>query len=283
MPAAWATARWVLIGFGSISHFPYDAGHRDVVTYRSSESDAKRNPAARIADVHADRSRIPSSHQKSHAEPNAPPLKQQTGTILCRSPDLGQSLALLEPPLLLQPHNLEPVEVGERLAALLLELLLGPVALGPLGVNTSGLPRLLDGTRPRAAGELVDNDRREEGVGELDDAAGGGELVVCGGAVDESLLSNVLVSVPCIHNTRPGPKSPSRCCFLSPAVGGSTYALVVDDLDNGGQAAALELEHTANLDATPARRSDLDRCHFGRRSKVVGRVSDSGSGGRRRS
>jgi len=281
VPAAWATARWVLIGFGSISHFPYDAGHRDDVTYRSSESDAKRNPAARIADVHADRSRIPSSHQKSHAEPNAPPLKHQTGTFLCRSLDLGQSLALLEPPLLLQPHNLEPVEVGERLAALLLELLLGPVALGPLGVNTGSLPRLLDGTRPRAAGELVDNDRREESAGELDDAAGGGELVVCGGAINESLLSNVLVLCPMHHHNTS--QVPSRCFLVARESGGSTYALVVDDLDNGGQAAALKLENTANLDATPARRSDIDRCHFGRRSKVVGRVSDSGSGGRRRS
>jgi hypothetical protein len=45
---AWATARWVFVVFGSISHFPYDAGHLDEVTYRSSESDAKRNPAARM-------------------------------------------------------------------------------------------------------------------------------------------------------------------------------------------------------------------------------------------
>jgi len=58
----------------------------------------------------------------------------------------------------------------------------------------------------------------------------------------------------------------------------STYALVVDDLDDGGQAAALELEHAANLDATPACRSDIDRCHFGRRSNVVGRVSELVSG-----
>lgn len=50
---------------------------------------------------------------------------------------------------------------------------------------------------------------------------------------------------------------------------------MVNDLDNGGQAAALKLEHAANLDAAPACRSDLDRCHFGRRSDTVGRVSDS--------
>jgi hypothetical protein len=45
---AWAAARLGRDGFGSISHFPYDAGHLGVVTYRSSESDAKRNPATRM-------------------------------------------------------------------------------------------------------------------------------------------------------------------------------------------------------------------------------------------
>jgi hypothetical protein len=117
------------------------------------------------------------SPRKSHAEPNAPPPKQQPSS-LCRSPDLGQSLALLEPPLLLQPHDLEAVEVGERRAALLLELLLGPVALAPLGVDASSLPRLLDGTGPRATGQLLDNDRGEESPGELDNTAGSRELGV---------------------------------------------------------------------------------------------------------
>ena len=60
--------------FGLISHFPYDAGHLDEVTYWSSESDAKRNPATLVLMFMQTRSRIPSS-PRSHAEPNAPSLK----------------------------------------------------------------------------------------------------------------------------------------------------------------------------------------------------------------
>lgn len=107
--------------------------------------------------------------------------------VLRRGPNLGESLALLEAPLLLQPQNLEPVEVGERLAALLLELLLGPVVLLPLSLHTSSLPRLLHGRGARTTGELLDNDWSEESVGEGNDAAGGGEPFIVGGAVNESL------------------------------------------------------------------------------------------------
>jgi hypothetical protein len=170
--------------FGLISHFPYDAGHLDEVTYRSSESDAKRNPATLVLMFMQTVPEYPPPPE-SHAEPNAPSLKQSLDSR--RGADLDQSLALLEPPLLLQPHDLEAVKVGERLAALLLELLLSPVALLPLSVDTGSLPRLLDGTRPGAAGELLDNDRGEQGVGERDDATGGGEAGVRGGAVNESL------------------------------------------------------------------------------------------------
>ena len=106
---------------------------------------------------------------------------------LCRGRDLGKSLALLETSLLLEAHDLEAVEVGEGLAALLLELLLGPVALSPLGVDAGSLPRLLDGTGPCAAGELVDDDGCEEGVGESDGGAGGGKTGDSGGSVDENL------------------------------------------------------------------------------------------------
>jgi hypothetical protein len=37
---------------------------------------------------------------------------------------------------------------------------------------------------------------------------------------------------------------------------------VVDDLDNGGEAAALELQHAADLDTAPGSRSDINLCHF---------------------
>lgn len=115
---------------------------------------------------------------------------------LSRGLDLGESLALLEPSLLLQPHNLEAVKVGKGLALLLLLLLLGPVGGSPLGVNAGSLPGLLDGTCPGTAGELIDDDGGQEGVGERDLAAGGDELLVGGGAVDQSLKSTVLVLYP---------------------------------------------------------------------------------------
>jgi len=106
---------------------------------------------------------------------------------LRRGLDLGESLALLEPSLLLQAHDLEAVEIGEGLAALLLQRLLGPVALLPLRVDLSGLPRLLDGTGSRAAGELLDDEGCEKGSGEGDGSAGSRELGVGGRAIDECL------------------------------------------------------------------------------------------------
>ena len=66
--------------------------------------------------------------------------------------------------------------------------------------------------------------------------------------------TSVLVSFP-IHM--------SIDCLIGLGGGSvSTYALVVDDLDDGGEAAALELQHAADLDATPRSRSDVDLCHF---------------------
>lgn len=43
---------------------------------------------------------------------------------------------------------------------------------------------------------------------------------------------------------------------------GFTYALVVDNLDNSGEAAGLKLENAANLHAAPRGRSDVDVRHF---------------------
>lgn len=62
--------------------------------------------------------------------------------------------------------------------------------------------------------------------------------------------------------------------LLVSAAAVSTYALVVDDLDNSGEAAAFELQHTADLDATPRSRSDIDLCHFVDFLEAVGGVSD---------
>lgn len=55
-------------------------------------------------------------------------------------PDLVEDAALLEPPLLLEPHDLEAVEVREALSALHLLPALEPVGLLPLGVDLVLLP-----------------------------------------------------------------------------------------------------------------------------------------------
>lgn len=97
---------------------------------------------------------------------------------LSGSLDLGKSLALLEAALLLQPHNLEALEVGKGLAAHLLRALLGPVALPPLLIDTSLLPSGLDGTGAGTTGQLVDHESGQEEVGEGERLTGNGEAGV---------------------------------------------------------------------------------------------------------
>ena len=106
------------------------------------------------------------------------PLSASAGDRSCGSLDLGKRLVLLEASLLLQPHDLEAVKVGQTPATLLLQLLLGPVGLLPLGVDLGLLPRLLDGAGPGAAGQLLDRELRDEDVGERDLGAESGELGV---------------------------------------------------------------------------------------------------------
>lgn len=115
--------------------------------------------------------------------------------------DLGESLALLEPSLLLEAHDLETVEVGEGLAALLLQRLLCPVALLPLCVDTSGLPGLLDGTGSGATGKLLDDEWCEKGLGEGDGTAGSRKLGVGGRSIDEGLLTrkDIVLVIPASH------------------------------------------------------------------------------------
>lgn len=112
--------------------------------------------------------------------PLVPLLQDQPprSSRLCGGLDLGQSLALLEAALLLQSHNLKSVEVGESTSSRRLEALLGPVGLGPLAVDLSLGPRLLDGTGSRTTGKVGDDDRREQAVGEGDRLSGDSELGV---------------------------------------------------------------------------------------------------------
>lgn len=106
---------------------------------------------------------------------------------LCAGLDLGQSLALLEAALLLQPQNLEAVKVGEGLPPLLLQALLVPVAGLPLGVNLSLLPGSLDGTGAGTAGN-GDNNSSQQNLGQSHGLPGNTAGVgLCGRAVNQNL------------------------------------------------------------------------------------------------
>lgn len=160
-------------------------------------------------------------------------------THLCGGLDLGQSLALLESSLLLESENLEAVEVGETLPPLNLIPLLGPVGLLPLGVDLGLLPGLSDGAGSGAAVEALDDKGREEDLAEGNGLSGNGELGLGGRTVDENLLCG---SISCADE----------------AGAGRTYSLVVDDLDDRGQAAregvvAVDDNDTADLDEAPVR------------------------------
>lgn len=90
-------------------------------------------------------------------------------TIMCRlcgCLDLDESLALLESSLLLEAQDLESLEVGEGSALLLDGTGLGPGGLLPLGVDLGLLPEALDGTGAGTTGELLNDERCEENVGE---------------------------------------------------------------------------------------------------------------------
>jgi hypothetical protein len=97
---------------------------------------------------------------------------------LSRGLDLDQGLALLEASLLLEAHDLEAVEVGQSPAALALLLALGPAALLPLCVDLGLLPELLHGTGTGSTGQLLDDERSQQGVGQGDSLSGNGELLV---------------------------------------------------------------------------------------------------------
>lgn len=94
------------------------------------------------------------------------PQPSPSSIPLCARLDLGQSLALLEAALLLQPQNLEAVEVGEGLPPLVLDTLLVPVGGSPLAVDLGLLPGGLDGTAPCGTGQLVDDDGGQEDIGQ---------------------------------------------------------------------------------------------------------------------
>lgn len=108
---------------------------------------------------------------------------------LCGCLDLGERLALLESSLLLESHNLESVEVGQSLSSVALLLSLGPVALLPLVVDTSLLPRGLEGSCSGSPRQLGDGEGSQQDIGQADGLPGNNQLGVAGGAIDQSLQS----------------------------------------------------------------------------------------------
>ena len=113
------------------------------------------------------------------------PMQQKTH--LCRSLDLGESLALLETALLLEAQDLEALKVRQVLPPVVLVALLSPVGLVPLVVNFRRLPLLLQLGMTGATVKVLDNEGREESPGEAKGLSAGGELGVGGGALDEHL------------------------------------------------------------------------------------------------
>lgn len=106
---------------------------------------------------------------------------------LCGSLDLDESLALLEPSLLLEAEDLEALEVGECLPPVALSTLLGPVGLLPLGVDLGLFPELLQGGVAAATVEALNLEVREKSLGEGDGLADGGQAGVARGALGEHL------------------------------------------------------------------------------------------------
>lgn len=97
---------------------------------------------------------------------------------LRRGPDLGQRFPLLKPPLLPQAHDLEAVKVCQALPPLNLLPVFEPVGLLPLRLHAALLPELLDCAGTGTAWEFLDDDLRQEAVGERDWLSRDGQLGV---------------------------------------------------------------------------------------------------------
>lgn len=138
---------------------------------KGSENESSRTFAA----VYAFPARIHALHSNTIRSTSVTPDRT---TQLCGGLDLGQSLALLESSLLLEAEDLEAVEVGQSPSALNLFALLGPVAALPLGVDLSLLPGLGKSGLSGASGQVLDNELREESLGEVQGLSGNLELGV---------------------------------------------------------------------------------------------------------
>ena len=157
-------------------------------------------------------------------------------------------------------HDLEALKVGELPPLLELSTLLGPAALCPLLLNLVLLPLLCDKATSGGAGQLGDDDGGEGELGEGNLLTGDGGLL--GGTIDKDLSGSVTA-------------------FLLYSGRGAPYALVVNDLDNGGETALVdtlvEEDDAADLDQPPGTRCDVGVTHFvGYAVELLGRVKECG-------
>lgn len=162
--------------------------------------------------------------------------------------------------LLPQLHDLEPLEVVQLPPLLERSALLGPSALVELLLDLVLLPLLRDVADTGGTGQLGDNDGGEGELGEGDFLTGDGGLL--GGTIDKDLCW-------------------SATAFLLYSDRGTSYALVVNDLDNGGETALVdtlvEEDDTADLDQPPGARCDVGVTHFvGYAVDLLGRVKECG-------
>lgn len=98
--------------------------------------------------------------------------------------NLCQSLADLEPLLLLQAHHSKAVEIGESLSFLGLVHFLGQRSLLPLGADLGLFPRNSYYAGSRSAGKILNNERSQETVGCGSQLPGNRKLGVGGRSVD---------------------------------------------------------------------------------------------------
>ena len=102
-------------------------------------------------------------------------------------PQLRQRRLNLETRLLLQSHDLEPLEIRQSSSLLLLAALLGPRTLLPLCLNTSLLPLRLDNTSSCTPRELLENEGCENELCKSDRLTWNGDFGVCCWSIDEGL------------------------------------------------------------------------------------------------
>lgn len=147
--------------------------------------------------------------------------------------------------LLPQLQDLEPLEVVQLPPLLERSALLGPGALVELLLDLVLLPLLRNVADTGGAGKLGNDDGGKGELGKSDFLTGDGCLL--GGTIDKDLCRSA-TAVPPLSNR------------------GVPYALVVDDLDNGGEAALVdtlvEEDDTADLDQPPCARCDVGVTHF---------------------